>query len=122
MILLFDNLPVAPMKPGVSANAREKQRKTVNTFLIRFIRNSPARARPARSFPERRETERVESFPPVYLWLEFGGKCSNILRTFLSKLLMFLSGLVERVFVETPSQIRFLLSPSNISTTSVPTL
>src|SRR6267143_275852 len=51
-----------------------------------------------------------------------GGKCSNIFWTPLSRFLMFLSDLSERVSLDDPLQTMSLVFASNKSTTRVPTL
>src|SRR5437764_14998519 len=57
-----------------------------------------------------------------YFFFASGGKCSNILFTPLSRFLMFVSDLLERVPLDDPRQIRVLVLASSRSTTKVPTL
>src|SRR5258707_12002695 len=57
-----------------------------------------------------------------YFFEESGGKCLNILSTPLSRFLMFLSELLERVLLAVPLQISCLVLVSKRSTTTVPTL
>src|ERR1700680_2222555 len=74
------------------------------------------------SDPCRAPETRIRRVRAVYLFEEPGGNFLNIFSTPLSRFLMFLSELLERVSLSEPLQISCLVLVSKRSTTTVPTL